>query len=207
MSKDTRYRSILLVGPPGVGKGTQGAILGRIPGFFHVSIGDVLRALDVSSDVGRTFYEYSSRGELVPDEIIIELWKRNIYARTILSYFKPDSDVLVLDGIPRNVNQARLLEEHVRVLKVIHLVCHDEEAMIRRIRKRAVKQNRPDDAREEVIRRRWEVYREQTQPVLDFYPKEIIADASADAGPGTVLRNILRIAVPVQELHFRNALD
>jgi adenylate kinase len=186
---------------------SQGAILGRIPGFFHVSIGDVLRALDVNSDVGRTFYEYSSRGELVPDSIIIELWKRNIQARQILTYYKPDSDVLVLDGIPRNVSQAELLEEHCRVLKVIHMVCHDEEAMIRRIRKRALKQNRPDDAREEVIRRRWDVYREQTQPVLDHYPQEIIAEASADAGPGTVLRNILRIAVPVQELHFRNALD
>ena len=62
-----RYQTILLFGAPGSGKGTQGKILGQIPGFYHLSCGEVFRTLDTSSELGRTFMEYSSRGELVPE--------------------------------------------------------------------------------------------------------------------------------------------
>ena len=108
-----RYQTILLFGAPGAGKGTQGKILGCIPGFYHLSCGEVFRTLDVHSDLGRTFIEYSSRGELVPDDLTIRMWHQNMHARTVLSDYKPHQDLLVLDGIPRNVNQARLLERYV----------------------------------------------------------------------------------------------
>ncbi len=62
-----RYKTILLFGAPGAGKGTQGKILGKVPGFYHLACGDVFRSLDMGSDLGRSFMEYSSRGELVPD--------------------------------------------------------------------------------------------------------------------------------------------
>ena len=202
-----RYQTLLLFGPPGVGKGTQGAILGRIPGFFHLSSGDVFRSIDINSAVGKTFLDYSSRGELVPDDITIQLWKRHLDARVVLTNYKPDFDLLILDGIPRNVNQAKLLDDHIQVLKVIHLVCKDEEATVQRIRKRALKQNRIDDGREDVIRRRFEVYHEQTQPVIEHYRREIIAEAEADGSPAEVLRNVLRIVEPVQSAHFANALE
>ena len=101
-----RYQTALLLGAPGAGKGTQGKILGQIPGFFHLSCGDVFRRMDINSDLGRIFREYSSRGDLVPDEVTVKMWAQNINAQKILSLYKPQVDLLILDGIPRNVNQS-----------------------------------------------------------------------------------------------------
>ena len=105
-----RYKCILLVGAPGAGKGTQGKILGHIPGFFHLACGDVFRSLDLTSPLGKKFLEYSSRGELVPDELTVEMWQQNMHAQTILSLYKPAQDLLLLDGIPRTLAQADALE-------------------------------------------------------------------------------------------------
>lgn len=93
-----RYKTILLFGAPGSGKGTQGKILGQIPGFYHLSCGEVFRSLDIHSELGKVFYEYSSRGELVPDDVTVRMWAANINAQTILGRYKPHEDVLVLDG-------------------------------------------------------------------------------------------------------------
>ena len=125
----------------------------------------------------------------------------------MLSYYKPQDDLLILDGIPRNLNQAQLMDDHINVLRIVHLVCRDKEAMVRRLRKRALKQNRADDAREEVIRRRMEVYEEETMAVLRHYPVDIVEEVDADGSPGAVLRRVLKVLVPVQEEHFKNALD
>ena len=73
-----KYRTILLLGAPGAGKGTQGKILGTIPNFFHCACGDVFRSLSASNPLGQTFIEYSSQGKLVPDEPTIELWRQFI---------------------------------------------------------------------------------------------------------------------------------
>lgn len=203
----TRYRTILLFGAPGSGKGTQGKILGQVPGFFHLSCGDVFRTLDMSSPLGKTFQEYSSKGLLVPDEPTIQMWHKNMEARTILSIYKPSVDILVLDGIPRNVHQAQLLDKYIKVLKIIHLVCPDEDKMVARLQKRALKENRADDAREDVIRKRWEVYKAETYPVLQHYPKDLVAEIDAMGSPAAVLQHVLEILVPVQNAHFANALS
>ena len=199
-----RYHSVLLFGPPGVGKGTQGQILGKIPGFFHLSVGDVFRALDINSPDGKEVYKYSSQGMLVPDETTIRIWKRNIDALTILSYYKPHEDLLILDGIPRNRRQAEIVEEHIEVSKIVHLKCTDIEAMVHRIRRRAIRENRVDDAQEDIIRRRFEVYESQTKPVLEYYPSKLIAEVDAFGSPAEVLYNILKDVVPVQNKHFRH---
>lgn len=199
-----RYQTILLFGAPGSGKGTQGKILGQIPGFYHLSCGDVFRTIDTSSELGKTFIEYSSRGELVPDDVTVKMWQQNMHARTVLSEYKPRADLLVLDGIPRNVNQAKLLEKHINVLLIVHLMCSDKEEMIKRLRRRALKENRVDDAREEVIRRRWEVYENETAPVLNHYPKHIVRTVDAFGSPARVLQHILEAVVPIQETHFNN---
>lgn len=201
-----RYRTILLFGAPGAGKGTQGKILGSIPGFYHLSCGDVFRTLDMSSTLGQVFLEYSSKGHLVPDDATVQMWHQNMHARTILGIYKPKTDLLVLDGIPRNVTQAKILEKHLKVLQIVHLVCPDKEKMIDRLRRRALKENRIDDAKEEVIRRRWEVYERETHPVLEFYPREIIREVNAMGSPSSVLQHILRHVVPVQEAHFANPI-
>jgi adenylate kinase len=206
MAMHQRYQTVLLFGAPGAGKGTQGKILGSIPGFYHLSCGEVFRTLDMASELGRTFMQYSSKGLLVPDDVTIKMWQHNMHARTVLSDFKPRADLLVLDGIPRNVNQAKLLEKHLNVLCILHLMCRDKEEMIKRLRRRALKENRVDDAKEDVIRKRWDVYERETFPVLEYYPREIIKEVDAAGSPGRVLQHILESVVPVQEKHFKNPI-
>lgn len=201
-----RYKTILLFGAPGVGKGTQGKILGHIPGFYHLACGDVFRSLDMTSDLGTKFLECSSRGELVPDELTIAMWKQNIHAQTILSIYKPQQDLLILDGIPRSTGQAVALDPYLEVLNVIHLVCRDVDAMIMRMRRRALKENRLDDADEKVIRRRFEVYKNETAPVLNHYPASIVHEVDAVGPPAVILQRILDILAPIQDGHFRNPL-
>jgi adenylate kinase len=201
-----RYQTILLFGAPGAGKGTQGKILGQIPGFFHLSCGDVFRSMDINSELGRVFREYSSRGDLVPNDVTVKMWAQNIHAQTTLAIYKPHDDLLILDGIPRNVTQAKLMQEHINVLQIVHLVCKDKEKMVERLQRRALKENRADDAKEEVIRRRWDVYESETHPVLDFYSKDIVQEVDAIGSPASVLQHVLEAVVPVQETHFHNVL-
>lgn len=199
------YKTVLLFGAPGAGKGTQGKILGSIPGFYHCSCGDVFRNMDVTSDLGKVFMEYSSRGELVPDEITVQMWARAVRARVFLGDFKPGNDLLVLDGIPRTQQQAELMDEFIDVAQVVHLTCHDEEAMFRRLRQRALKENRHDDADEKVIRNRWHIYEEETAPVLEHYPTELITNVDSLNSPAQVLHDVLDFVVPAQNAHFAKA--
>ena len=198
----TRYKTVLLFGAPGAGKGTQGKILGQIPGFYHCACGDVFRNIDINSELGRIFYEYSSKGQLVPDEVTVKMWAENIKARATIGHYKPKADLLVLDGIPRTLDQAKLMDQHIEVLKVVHLTCSDENAMFERLRRRALKENRYDDADEKVIRKRWNVYEKETQPVLDHYPKDMVVDVDSLGSPARVLRDVLDVVVPIQDSHF-----
>ncbi len=199
-----RYKTILLFGAPGAGKGTQGKILGTIPGFYHCACGDVFRQIDITSKLGKIFYDYSSRGELVPDDITVQMWADSIHAHTVLSQYKPKKDLLILDGIPRTVEQAKIIEKHIKVLKVIHLVCKDEASMFERLRRRALKENRFDDANEATIRRRWAVYENETRPVLDHYKKNLILEVDSIGSPARVMRDILEAVVPIQDAVFKN---
>ena len=197
------YQTVLLFGPPGVGKGTQGRILGQIPGFFHLSCGEVFRSLDINSPDGREVTKHINQGRLVPDETTIRIWKRNLDALTVLSHYKPYEDLLVLDGIPRNRRQAELVEEHIKVNKIIHLMSPDVEAMVQRIRRRAIRENRLDDASEDVIRRRFDVYRQETEPVLQYYSPKLIQEVDAIGSPADILLKVLTIVTPVQNAIFR----
>jgi adenylate kinase len=190
-----QYDAYLIFGPPGSGKGTQGKILGSIPRFFHFACGDVFRTLDTRTALGRAFMEYSSRGELVPDEVTIDLWKARIEDKVGAHSFKPDLDVLVLDGIPRNVAQAKLMEETLRVRRVFHLSCPDEALLMDRMRRRAVKENRFDDANEKVIRHRLFTYEQETAPLLEHYGAAAVTTIDALRSPVVVLRDILEVVI------------
>lgn len=202
MADVKRYRSILMFGPPGVGKGTQGKILGSVPGFFHLSVGDVFRSIDIGSPIGREICKYTSHGQLVPDDLTVQIWKQVLDAYVALTTYKPREDMLVLDGIPRNVAQTELVKDHIEILQVINLSCDNEENMIKRMRRRAIRENRADDANEEVIRKRFEIFRKVTKPVLDCYPEEIISTVEATGSPAEVLRKILRAVIPIQNKHY-----
>ena len=189
-----KYRSILLFGAPGAGKGTQGKILGVIPNFFHCACGDVFRNLRADSALGRLLIEYSSRGELVPDGPTIELWRQFIENTTKIGRFHPEQDTLVLDGIPRNVVQAEILRDTLNVLAVFYLKDSNEEKLITRIQRRAIKENRLDDANLTVIRHRLETYESDTKPVLNFYGDKLVHQINADQTPAKVLADILQVA-------------
>jgi adenylate kinase len=197
-----RYRCVPLFGPPGVGKGTQGGILATIPGFFHLSVGDVFRAIDIGSTDGKEVYRHISRGELVPDELTIKIWRKAVEAYVALSRFKPREDLLILDGMPRNVQQVDIIRDHLEIHRVIYLKCSDEEDMVHRIRRRAIRENRTDDANEDVIRHRFEVYHRVTAPVLEKYDPSIIHEVDANGSPAEVLRSILDCLIPVQNELF-----
>lgn len=186
-----KYKTYILFGAPGSGKGTQGKTLGSIPRFYHCPCGDVFRSIDTRSKVGQAFLEYSSKGQLVPDEITVELWKEAISAAVEAHKFKPDIDTLVLDGIPRNVNQAKIMQDMIDVEKVFHLSCPNRETLATRLKKRALKDNRLDDANEQVIHRRLATYDRESKPVLTFYPKGRVTVVDATQPPAKVLFDIL----------------
>jgi adenylate kinase len=188
-----KYRTVLLFGAPGSGKGTQGKILGTIPGLFHFACGDAFRNLRITDPLGKLFIEYSSKGELVPDEPTIDLWRRNIEGSTLNHTFDPEHDMLVLDGIPRNVRQAEMLQDTLDVKAVFHLTCTDMTKMIERLQRRALRENRLDDANLDIIRQRLETYNNETKPVLDFYGPKVVHNIDSSQKPMHVLRSVLNI--------------
>src|SRR4051794_40837217 len=190
-----KYRTYLIFGAPGSGKGTQGKILGSIPRFFHFACGDVFRALDTRTLLGQKFLEYSSRGELVPDDLTVQLWQARIADVVRAHTFKPDIDSLVLDGIPRNVGQAKIMQDIIEVKKVFHLGCPDRSALVSRLKKRALKENRFDDANDEVIRRRLETYEHESKPVLDFYGPDLTQEIDATQPPVKVAHELLKTII------------
>ncbi len=193
-----KYNAILLFGAPGSGKGTQGTILGRVPGFFHCACGDVFRSLDLRTDLGKAFLDYSSRGELVPDDLTIKLWKVRIHSSEEAHQFKSDLDFLVLDGIPRNLPQARLMDSLIDPKLVFHFSCPDRVQLFSRLKKRALKDNRMDDANEEVIRRRLETYENETKPVLEHYGPEKVRLIDALQTPAKVLHSMLSEVIKLE---------
>ena len=192
----TLYPSILLFGPPGVGKGTQGMMLGSIPGFFHLATGDMFRSLDKESEIGMEFVKYSSQGLLVPDSLTVQLWTQHVKQLITRELYNPSTDMLLLDGIPRSEPQAEMMKEHIDPFMIVHLVCENLDEMVVRMQKRATEQGRPDDADESVIRKRFEVYNEQTAPVLASYDPSIITNIDALGTQAEVLLRVLEAVVP-----------
>lgn len=196
------FRSVVLVGPPGAGKGTQGKLLSHIPGIFHLSSGDMFRELDQDSELGQLFNQYATQGDFVPDDITLKTWLQYVNSKIEKNVYNPETDLLVLDGIPRSIQQAELLTPFVHVLKILFLVCEDREVMFERIRGRAVKEKRRDDASEYVARYRWDEYKNKTEPLIDYYPQELIRIIDADNIPADVLHQILAAIVPIQKNCF-----
>lgn len=166
-------RRILFLGPPGAGKGTQAVRLARAIGVPHISTGDMLRtAVAEESELGKKAAAIMERGDLVPDDLVVALVAERLG--------KPDAACgYLLDGFPRNVGQAEALaaelgDDAIELSVVLEV---DEEELVSRLLKRAAEQGRADD-NEETIRRRLEVYRNETEPLIAYYPEhggEVVA--------------------------------
>jgi adenylate kinase len=194
-----------MFGPPGVGKGTQGQVLGCLLGFQHLSSGDCFRALDPDSDIAKEAMSFIDRGELAPDDLTFRVWKKAVDGLIAAGDFQPDRDVLILDGIPRSVVQAEALADHIDVLCLISLVSFDDDAMVERIKRRALESGRPDDADESVIRHRFDVYRRDTAPVLKYYPDDVKREVDALQTPAEVLKDVLECIIPAQAAYLSAA--
>ncbi|MEJ2287992.1 MAG: adenylate kinase [Deinococcales bacterium] len=160
-----RAEVVLLMGPPGAGKGTQAARLAGARGLRKLSTGDMLRShVARGTELGREAKGIMDAGELVPDDLIIAM---------VESELAPMQPVRVLlDGFPRTPGQAealdRLLDREDASLTAAVALEVDDEELVRRLSGRAAEEGRSDD-NEETIRNRMEVYRRQTQPLLDYY--------------------------------------
>lgn len=188
---EEKIRVLLLVGAPGSGKGTQGRIIGMLPGFCHCSCGEVFRSVDLNTKTGKEFLEYSREGRLMPDALTIEVWRGYIKTLVDKGRIDPKKDVLVLDGIPRNLSQAQLIEPYIRVVHVFHLYCPSRGHLIERVRKRAMKEGRVDDADESVINHRLDQYESDVQSLLKFYKSEIVQKIDAIRSADIILRDVL----------------
>ena len=185
-----KYAAVLLFGYPGCGKGTQGQVLGGMPNLSHQAMGDIFRALDKQSELGQEFLSYSTKGLLVPDDFTVRLFRQHIENLAAQGQFQPKAHMLLMDGIPRTPAQVDLLTEFVDVRKIVHLAMENDQALIARLSNRARSSGRPDDADENVIRKRIEVYRAETSPVLEKYDRKLIANINADQHQLGVLADI-----------------
>ncbi|MEZ5057765.1 MAG: adenylate kinase [Saprospiraceae bacterium] len=162
--------NLILFGPPGSGKGTQAAKLVEKYNLLHISTGDLFRyEMGNDTPLGQKAKSYMEKGELVPDEVTIGMLKNKVDAN-------PDVDGYIFDGFPRNVNQAealdKILDEKGTQVSVLLSLDVDEDEIVKRILLRGKTSGRADDNDEDIIRNRFEVYKNETSPVFDYYAKE-----------------------------------
>ncbi|MES2200392.1 MAG: nucleoside monophosphate kinase [Chlamydiota bacterium] len=186
-----KFKTILIFGPPGSGKGTLGKFLSTAGNHFHLSSGDIFRGMDPDSPTGKLYHSYASLGNLVPDEVTIEAWCQYMQGQIATNHYFPKKQYLLLDGIPRTLLQAKILDQYIDVVKIVVLSMHDVEGLIKRLKRRALIEKRQDDADEAVLQNRMRVYTEETLALLSHYPRELISTFNADQKPLEVLRDIL----------------
>ena len=179
---------VVLVGPPGSGKGTQGPVLAEHLGVPHLSTGDLLRALvEAGTDLGHRVGEVIDRGELVPDDLMIAVMADALGDGATGGY--------VLDGFPRTVAQADMLEQEGSPLAAPDLAVHldiPDAVVHQRLAQRAREEGRADDADADVIERRLQVYRDETAPLLAHYRRRgELLTVDGDALPDEVSARVL----------------
>jgi adenylate kinase len=172
---------ILIVGPPGAGKGTQAALLSAELGVTHISTGDIFRAhVGGETELGQQVKEYLDAGALVPDEITNEMVAHQLTEDVCRAGF-------LLDGFPRTVSQAEVLEALLRdqdceIDTVLAFEVPDDQVV-----ERLLARGRQDDT-EDVIRHRQQLYREETAPLLDFYSDRLVTVPAVGSVPDVTAR-------------------
>lgn len=186
-----KFRSILIFGAPGSGKGTMGRFLSAAGNHVHLSSGDIFRGLSPDSPAGQLFHSFASKGHLVPDHVTLTIWHNYMLGLMATNRYFPAQQYLLLDGIPRTLEQAKLLDQYIEPLHVIVLKIDDKQKLVARMKRRALIEGRHDDTDENVLMTRFKVYEETTSKLLEHYPKEKVTVINADQKPLDVLKDIL----------------
>jgi adenylate kinase len=185
-----KYNTIILIGPPGSGKGTVSSFLSLGGAQVHVSMGDVLRALPTDTAENKRIHEVIKTGGFIEDSTIIELWLNHVKGLVASGKFRPGEQDILSDGMPRTANQTKLIEPHIRLKQIILLEAEDEEALWARIARRSGIEGRGDDKRAAWMER-YRLYQTQTREVLSCYPESKISRFNALQRPLQVMRDIL----------------
>lgn len=159
--------NIILFGPPGAGKGTQSAKIIEKYSLLHIATGDLFRKhLKEGTPLGNLAKEYMNKGNLVPDQVVIDMVDDKIKSAE-------KNSGIIFDGFPRTIPQAqaldKLLSSKGAPIKVLIELVVTEDELRKRLAERAIKENRPDDAKPEVIENRINVYKGETAAVADYY--------------------------------------
>ena len=186
---------LIFLGPPGSGKGTQAKILTDKLNLNHLSVGYLLRENILNNtELGKLASSYVKSGELVPDELIIDLM--DSYITNIKN--KTDISGIILDGFPRTINQAIALENKIKQLNVSIKAVINLDIPDQKILNRLAARGREDD-KPELIKNRLNVYRKQTEPLLEFYKKRSLLDPingdQAEVDVSNAIINILKAEV------------
>ncbi len=161
--------NIILFGPPGAGKGTQSAKIIEKYSLIHIATGDLFRKhLKEGTPLGSLAKEYMNRGDLVPDQLVIDMVDDKIKT-------SENTSGIIFDGFPRTIPQAKaldiLLASKGSPIKVLIELIVPEDELRKRLAERAIKENRPDDAKPDVIENRISVYKAETVSVSEYYKK------------------------------------
>ena len=186
---------LIFLGPPGSGKGTQAQILTDNLNLNHLSVGDLLRENILNNtELGKLASNYVKSGELVPDELIIDLM--DSYITNIKN--KTDNSGIILDGFPRTINQAIALENKIKQLNVSIKAVINLDIPDQKILNRLAARGREDD-KPELIKNRLKVYRNQTEPLLEFYIErsllETINGDQSETDVSSAIINVLKAEV------------
>jgi adenylate kinase len=183
--------NIILFGPPGAGKGTQSTKLIDKYLLTHISTGDLFRKhLKEGTPLGKLAQDYMSKGNLVPDQVVIDMVDDKIKNSGQISG-------IIFDGFPRTIPQAealdKLLNSKNAPIKILVELVVPEPELRSRLAERALKENRPDDAKAEVIENRIAVYKAETAVVADYYKKHNkYASVIGVGGIEDIFKNICR---------------
>ncbi len=162
--------NIVLFGKPGAGKGTQAEFLKGKYNLTHLSTGDIFRYnIKNDTDLGKLAKTYMDKGDLVPDEVTIQMLQSEVDKN-------PDSAGFLFDGFPRTISQAEALDSFLKtknesITATIALEA-DDEVLVQRLLERGKTSGRPDDQDEEKIRNRYQEYNEKTAPLMNYYKEQ-----------------------------------
>ena len=183
--------NILIIGPPGVGKGTQAQLIKNELNLIHLSTGDLLRnEIKKKTEIGIKAKIFIDKGEYIPDENMLEIIEKKINQKNCLNGY-------ILDGFPRTITQAigfdNLLMKHKKKLNIAISLIANDKILEKRLLKRSKKDNRSDDM-PSIIKKRQKIYWKETAPLLKFYKsKGILKEVNGTGKINNIKKNILNL--------------